>query len=494
MFLAMAAPAVLFLLFTTKGLFRRMTVAILILITVALFLLKCRTAFAGALTASGIVLNNRFHWLQWFKNRRNVFLKILLLLVITAIVSLACFYAYQFKKASADGRKLVWKISLQMIATKPFTGYGYGMFERDYNLIQADYFRSGQGSAQEKNEAAYVHMVYNEFLQNAVEGGVPGVLLFTGILASLLVLPLVNIKKDGKPSKTGATAPIPKNSATIINSVTGNSSVKNNNITNNENETAHTAYAGLVAFTLMSVLNFTVQATPVWCLFILYAGLSSVLYAEEYTGYPPKFLVRPSPYASLPVTSKQGKLFLGSLLIITGVCFFFFEGNSGSAHLQMEKVTQLTDADKYRRATQKLKSTEGILSHSEIYWQSLGRIAIGQKDYTTALTMFNKVKEYTSNPDLYIQTGNCYEILGQYQDAEKDYLTAAYMEPSRMAPHYALMTMYQKTGDRLRTLTEAKEIMTLQPKVASSQAQEYKNQAAAVLHQIQTNRLLLITK
>lgn len=193
-------------------------------------------------------------------------------------------------------------------------------------------------------------------------------------------------------------------------------------------------------------------------------------------------------------TNEPEKLFFGSLLTIAGICFFFFEGNLGSAHLQMKKVTQLTDAGNYKRATQRLKTTEKVLDHSEIYWQSYGRISFGQKDYTTALAMFNKVKDFTSNPELFIQTGNCYEILGQYREAEKDYLTAASIEPSRLAPRLALMTIYQKIGDTLQAMNEAREIMSIQPKVASLKAQQYKSQAAGVLHQLQTNRLLLLVK
>jgi O-antigen polymerase len=481
-FLAMACPAVLSLIFTTKDFLRKMAAVTLVLLTIALFLLKCRTAFAGAITASAIVLNAKFHWLQWLKSQKNIFLKVVLLLAITATLLTVCFYAYQFKKASADGRKLVWKLSMGMIAAKPFTGYGYGMFEREYNLTQAAYFKSGQGSAQEKVEAGYVHMAYNEFLQNSVEGGVPGMLLFAGILASLLVPPLINTKET---NKTGAAI------TTVINK-NGATSVISSSITNKA-LTVPTAYAGLVAFALMCVLNFTLQATPVWCVFIIYASLVSVLYSEKLHTKSCYLFLLPLSIKSRDI-SKQGKLLWGSFLTIAGMCFFFFEGSLGSAHLQMRKVAQLTDDGNYKRATQKLKTTEDVLDHSEIYWQSYGRISFGQKDYTTALAMFNKVKGFTSNPELFIQTGNCYEIMGRYQEAEKDYLTAASIEPSRLAPRFALMTIYQKIGDTLQAMNEAKEIMASQPKVASLKAQQYKSQAAGVLHQLQTNRLLLLAK
>lgn len=56
---------------------------------------------------------------------------------------------YNAKKASADGRKLIWKLSAQMIPEKPLTGYGYGFFEKEYNLHQANYIKIGKASPEE---------------------------------------------------------------------------------------------------------------------------------------------------------------------------------------------------------------------------------------------------------------------------------------------------------------------------------------------------------
>ena len=75
---------------------------------------------------------------------------------------------------------------MQAIAEKPILGSGYGQFEHDYNLAQAHYFATGKATQQEIYNASYVHMSYNEFLENLFEGGIIGLVLFVGLLVALL--------------------------------------------------------------------------------------------------------------------------------------------------------------------------------------------------------------------------------------------------------------------------------------------------------------------
>ena len=82
---------------------------------------------------------------------------------------------------------LIWKLSAGMVIEKPLTGYGYGRFEYDYNLNQANYFSEGNATASEIKNSAYVRMAYNEYLQNAVEGGLVALLIISALFLSLLI-------------------------------------------------------------------------------------------------------------------------------------------------------------------------------------------------------------------------------------------------------------------------------------------------------------------
>ena len=90
---------------------------------------------------------------------------------------------YYFKKDSADGRLLIWKISTQVIIRHPF-GVGSGNFAGSYGEQQASYFASEAGTAQEHYVAGSPDYGFNEYLQIGVEYGIHGLLLFIAIVCN----------------------------------------------------------------------------------------------------------------------------------------------------------------------------------------------------------------------------------------------------------------------------------------------------------------------
>jgi O-antigen ligase len=142
----------------------------------AVVLLQCRTAYIGVGLIFMIFLFQQEKVKNVLKRHKIIILPILLLVLVSS------FFLYHFKKDSADGRLLIWKISAQMIERKPIFGYGYGLFERNYNLVQADYFASGKGNAVEKQNADHVNMAYNEYIEQTVEGGIFGLLFYAGFI------------------------------------------------------------------------------------------------------------------------------------------------------------------------------------------------------------------------------------------------------------------------------------------------------------------------
>ena len=135
-------------------------------------LLRCRTAYIGATIEVCILLTLHF------RDRLKPFLKHWSI-VATTVIGVAVLAVvggnglYKMKKDSADGRLLIWKLSATMIAEKPM-GYGYGLFEKNYNLRQADYFAHEKHTDTEERNADFVYMPYNDYLEQGVEGGIPG--------------------------------------------------------------------------------------------------------------------------------------------------------------------------------------------------------------------------------------------------------------------------------------------------------------------------------
>lgn len=173
MFLMACLP---FGLFVKQNKGRVLSVAGVMLLSVAIVLLQCRTAYIAALAVFGVFFWQKDKVRNVIKNQKIIASGILLIVILSAV------FLYRFKQASADGRMFVWKISTAMIFEKPFLGYGYGLFERNYNLAQARYFQSGKGSETEKQNADHVNMAYNEYNEQTVEGGIIGLFFYCGFL------------------------------------------------------------------------------------------------------------------------------------------------------------------------------------------------------------------------------------------------------------------------------------------------------------------------
>lgn len=104
------------------------------------------------------------------KYRKRVFPAIIIGGIVLIIVGYALFH---LKKDSASGRLLMWKVSTMAIAEKPIMGYGLGSFAQAYGDTQENYFAGGDYSETEEQVAGSMDFAFNEYLQVAVEFGVP---------------------------------------------------------------------------------------------------------------------------------------------------------------------------------------------------------------------------------------------------------------------------------------------------------------------------------
>ncbi|HEX6431351.1 MAG TPA: O-antigen ligase family protein [Niastella sp.] len=427
MFLAMAFPAMVLTVMGSTGKWKVTGLSILAVTGIALLLLQCRTAMAAVIIAAVYIAQYRYNLVHAFNKRFRMPVRVLILSVLTLMVVLLCVAAWQAKKDSANGRLLVWKISLNMIPRYPVTGYGYGMFERNYNLAQADYFRSGKGTHEEKAHASHVMMAYNEYFENLVEGGIAGVLFFVSLLA-LLSYTTWRIFR--------AANAFP----------------------------ALIAGTGVLVFAIMSFVNFTMAAIPVMCLFMLYAAmlLSSA--------HPPT--IRLSPL----VKRSAGWLFIGC-----GVITWYVQGTNALAHHAVKRSVILVGKGRLQQATALLQQQAPVIGSTESFGKTLGQLYLQQNDHAYALAAFQQAARVSSSPDLYLLTGQTRQALHQYQDAITAYQTAAYIHPSRLAPRYALMNLYLQQQDTARALQTAREIIALEPRVHGKETKQIKDQAGMVM-------------
>lgn len=101
--------------------------------------------------------------------------------IITLILLFVCLALYFHKKASADGRLLIWHCTMDMIADKPLLGYGSNGWIANYMYYQARFLERNPDSdyAMVADNAAYP---YNEFLWIWAEYGIIGLVSVLGLV------------------------------------------------------------------------------------------------------------------------------------------------------------------------------------------------------------------------------------------------------------------------------------------------------------------------
>jgi len=119
----------------------------------------------------------------WYKNKK----KVILWAVSGGLcVLLGLSLIFYLKKDSANGRLFMWKISLRAISERPFTGYGSGGFPEAYGMAQETYFATGEYAEWEEHVAGSPEYAFNEYLQIAIEWGIPALLACIVIIAICL--------------------------------------------------------------------------------------------------------------------------------------------------------------------------------------------------------------------------------------------------------------------------------------------------------------------
>lgn len=93
---------------------------------------------------------------------------------------------FMLKATSANGRLFMWKVSTLTIAESPVIGHGTGNFVSAYGRAQEDYFANGEYSETEELVAGSPEYAFNEYLQVAMEYGIPFLLVISLVIAFCL--------------------------------------------------------------------------------------------------------------------------------------------------------------------------------------------------------------------------------------------------------------------------------------------------------------------
>lgn len=423
-------------------------------IFLAILLLRCRTAYIGMAVEICVFLSIKFSpterkveklksgktevsskkELPLFNSSTFQFYKVCIVCGTIIIAAISVGKLYNMKRDSADGRLLIWRLSAQMIAEQPF-GHGYGLFEKHYNLRQAEYFREHGGTETERRNAAFTCMAYNDYLEHGVDGGIIGMAFLIGFYA-------LAIRRAYKQRDTAATAI-------------------------------------LAAFAVMSLMNFVTAGIQTWLLVICAVSMIQ-------KPFPP-----PSPLGREPHSDNfcaMASSTLNRKIKLGFICVAVPSIAMGEALALFFTVSMVMSQITLKKLNDRLKDGEQIpdmefaalqphIRTSEAYWRIRAQNSMEQNDYATASVFARQSLRYTSSPESSLLLCQCCLKQAETDVAVSLLKETTYIQPSRLYPKLYLMRLYANIGDTVNALSQARDILRTEVKVKSNDAKLIRREA-----------------
>lgn len=161
-----------------------MALGVMLLILCVLPAGMSRSAWIAAAISGVWVYGMHASWGSKLKEiRKRYKRKVGLACIAGGVIIIMIGYAlFQLKATSANGRLFMWKVSTLAIAESPVIGHGIGNFVSAYGRAQEDYFANGEYSETEELVAGSPEYAFNEYLQVAVEYGIPFLLVVSLVI------------------------------------------------------------------------------------------------------------------------------------------------------------------------------------------------------------------------------------------------------------------------------------------------------------------------
>ncbi len=427
-----------------------------------------RAAWLAVLVSSIYLIWIRYPFLGQITSYFNTRIKklILFLSLVTFLIASGV-GLYYFKKGSADGRLLVWKVSAVMINDRPFFGFGYDGFKKHYMDYQAEYFKdkpkSGYAMLAGDNNYAF-----NEPIQLTVEHGIIGLIPLIAI-----VLLVFSEKYKTQPLKEPEENSIcPATDGNICVSLQFGKIPPERS--DPERFLFHISRAVIISIMVFGLFSYPLQILPIKiCLVVALAFVANILSRNLNLNHSESNHI-----------TELFRLFTKSILSV-GLGLLFV------AMLHIQKVKNaycnwknafdlynigLYDdclAD-YEKAYPKLKTNGDFLTN---YGKALSIAGKHEK----AIAILLQASRYYPNTVVYTALGDCYKGLGQTANAEQAYLHAWHMNPSRFYPKYLLAKMYDESGQKVKAVEIARELLSKDIKIESTAIREIRDEMKRII-------------
>lgn len=428
-YLAAVLPVSLWMILRFKGLLHYVGWISLLAIIVVLPAGMSRTAWIAAVVACGWV-----YWLQqagwkqtkdFIKGHRalTIIFSVLIIIILTGALA----GSYLLKKDSANGRFLMWKVTVRAIAEHP-AGTGLGGFPAAFAEAQAGYFTSGSGTETEMLVAGCPEYAFNEFLQIGLEEGVAGLIVFVLLVGYSLYRGVKN-KQEG-------------------------------------------AAAGILALAIFASGSYPLQLPEFWVLLMLLMGVACTSSGEVREGKLP--LGKGKTYA----------VFALMAVAAAGCCVLFAQQKKWyGAYKKWNTLKVLYNSKAYEAASDGYGEQLNWLDHQPEFLFEAAQCLSKTGKYQEANALLKRAMLLSADPMIHYMAARNEQAQGNYQQAEARLLHAIDILPERIYPYYLLAKLYAEPAfyrkDKLRDAAD--KVLSKTPKVESTAIKEMRMEVKKIL-------------
>ena len=345
--------------------------------------------------------------------------KLALVGIVTGFLLFAAFTGMYFlKKDSADGRSLMWKVSLQAAIQNP-AGVGLGHFPAAYGKAQSEYFSSDKASEQEEYVAGNPEYAFNEYLQISVESGIGSLMLYIALIIFAMLKALRNNQ-----------------------------------------------YGIFGAFVSLSVFAFFSYPFSMLPHLIILVSLLAVT-ATNTHNYSKE---------SLRGFILKGSTIL-SFMIITGFCLI----NRYPVYKAYRNWNYNLKYGLFEDTFKSYEHLYPSLKDNIEFLFEYAQYLVGHEKHEQSNIILQRAMQISCDPMLYNVMGRNYQALKQYNKAEQNFITSCLLVPHRFYPYYLLAKMYDEIGNTIKAVETAEIVLTKEVKIHSPAIEEMKREVRKVI-------------
>ena len=392
----------------------------------------CRASWLALVAGSIVVIIGQQQNVSILKknlfNHKNTRLKNVVYTLIISLMIFSFVGMYYLKKDSADGRLLIWKMSLFALVQHPL-GVGLGHFPYAYGEVQSTYFASGNASETEKYVAGNPEYGFNEFLQITIESGIVAILFFIGILVCAF-LGYIKSKNWG-------------------------------------------AMGSLVALIVFACFSYPFSVLPFLIVFVFLLAMST-------TGRKQMKQVKQTITKSTFIYSIQIVIVPVLCLVITFFCLWI-QYPVYNAYKQWKLHQRYYQANMYIEVVRSYELLYPYLNDQILFLFEYGRSLSQSEQPEKSNEVLQRAMQISCDPMLYNIMGKNYQAMKEYDLAEKSFRKATLIVPNRVYPYYLLMLLYIETEETEKQREIALIVLTKEPKVESTAIEEMREEARKIV-------------